>query len=252
MTWCWSASAGISHVRGRGERLEAGADLLQAYTAFIYEGPWWPTRINAALATARSRRQRQEADRLDSSHPFGARLRAAMDGRGPLCAGIDPHAVAAGRLGTDRLGQRAGEVRPRRHRGARAAGRRDQAAVGVLRAVRLARDRGARAGDRHRPRGRCARRARREARRHRLDRAGLRRCLPRPALADRRGRDHRSAVPRVRQPRADVRHRPRARRRCVRAGADLQPRGAAVPARPHRRRRDRGRHRAGRARGAER
>ena len=25
--------------------------------------------------------------------PFGARLRAAMDGRGPLCAGIDPHAA---------------------------------------------------------------------------------------------------------------------------------------------------------------
>jgi len=28
-----------------------------------------------------------------SNEPFGARLRAAMDGRGPLCAGIDPHAA---------------------------------------------------------------------------------------------------------------------------------------------------------------
>ncbi len=29
----------------------------------------------------------------DRPQPFGARLRAAMDGRGPLCAGIDPHAA---------------------------------------------------------------------------------------------------------------------------------------------------------------
>jgi orotidine-5'-phosphate decarboxylase len=28
----------------------------------------------------------------DHTSPFGARLRAAMDARGPLCAGIDPHA----------------------------------------------------------------------------------------------------------------------------------------------------------------
>jgi len=31
------------------ERLEAGADLLQGYTAFIYEGPFWARRIAAAL-----------------------------------------------------------------------------------------------------------------------------------------------------------------------------------------------------------
>ena len=31
--------------------LDAGADLLQAYTAFIYNGPAWPGRINRALAT---------------------------------------------------------------------------------------------------------------------------------------------------------------------------------------------------------
>ncbi len=29
---------------------------------------------------------------MTDQQPFGARLRAAMDGRGPLCAGIDPHA----------------------------------------------------------------------------------------------------------------------------------------------------------------
>jgi dihydroorotate dehydrogenase len=32
------------------ERLAAGADLLQAYTAFVYEGPWWARRMNARLA----------------------------------------------------------------------------------------------------------------------------------------------------------------------------------------------------------
>jgi dihydroorotate dehydrogenase len=37
------------------ERLEAGADLLQAYTAFVYEGPLWPRRVNTAIAKDRRR-----------------------------------------------------------------------------------------------------------------------------------------------------------------------------------------------------
>ena len=47
---------GVGGISGPGdarERLEAGADLLQAYTAFVYEGPFWPRRINAALAKGR-------------------------------------------------------------------------------------------------------------------------------------------------------------------------------------------------------
>jgi dihydroorotate dehydrogenase len=40
---------GITTAEDAAERLAAGADLLQAYTAFIYEGPLWPRRINAAL-----------------------------------------------------------------------------------------------------------------------------------------------------------------------------------------------------------
>ena len=36
---------GISTVEDARARLEAGADLLQAYTAFVYEGPGWPRRI---------------------------------------------------------------------------------------------------------------------------------------------------------------------------------------------------------------
>lgn len=31
------------------QRLDAGATLVQGYTAFLYEGPLWPGRINAAL-----------------------------------------------------------------------------------------------------------------------------------------------------------------------------------------------------------
>ncbi len=46
---------GISTVEDARARLEAGADLLQAYTAFVYEGPRWPTRILRGLgATATS------------------------------------------------------------------------------------------------------------------------------------------------------------------------------------------------------
>ncbi|MCW2818577.1 MAG: dihydroorotate oxidase [Marmoricola sp.] len=47
-------AGGVSSVEDAVERLEAGADLLQAYTAFVYEGPWWPARTNAAL-TRRNR-----------------------------------------------------------------------------------------------------------------------------------------------------------------------------------------------------
>ncbi len=44
---------GISTADDAVERLDAGADLVQAYTAFIYEGPLWPRRVNAALAKER-------------------------------------------------------------------------------------------------------------------------------------------------------------------------------------------------------
>ena len=43
------------------------------------------------------------------SQPFGARLAAAKDVRGPLCAGIDPHASLLARLGADRRRGRAGD-----------------------------------------------------------------------------------------------------------------------------------------------
>lgn len=40
---------GISDAADARRRLEAGADLLQAYTAFIYGGPLWPRRIVRGL-----------------------------------------------------------------------------------------------------------------------------------------------------------------------------------------------------------
>jgi dihydroorotate dehydrogenase len=40
---------GISTVEDARLRLDAGATLLQAYTAFVYEGPLWPSRLQRAL-----------------------------------------------------------------------------------------------------------------------------------------------------------------------------------------------------------
>ncbi len=40
---------GISTSADAEERLEAGADLVQAYTAFVYQGPLWPARVNRML-----------------------------------------------------------------------------------------------------------------------------------------------------------------------------------------------------------
>ena len=43
---------GITTVEDAQARLDAGADLLQGYTAFIYEGPLWPRRILRGVRTA--------------------------------------------------------------------------------------------------------------------------------------------------------------------------------------------------------
>jgi dihydroorotate dehydrogenase len=44
------AVGGISNAADAQERLDAGATLLQAYTAFIYEGAGWPVRVQRELA----------------------------------------------------------------------------------------------------------------------------------------------------------------------------------------------------------
>jgi dihydroorotate dehydrogenase len=40
---------GLTTVEDARARLAAGADVLQGYTAFIYEGPGWPRRIVKGL-----------------------------------------------------------------------------------------------------------------------------------------------------------------------------------------------------------
>ena len=42
---------GITTVADARARLDAGATLLQAYTAFVYEGPLWPARIVRGLTS---------------------------------------------------------------------------------------------------------------------------------------------------------------------------------------------------------
>jgi dihydroorotate dehydrogenase len=44
---------GITRAADAEEYLAAGANLVQAYTAFIYEGPFWPARINRQISAAR-------------------------------------------------------------------------------------------------------------------------------------------------------------------------------------------------------
>ncbi len=44
------ASGGVSTPEQARRMREAGADLLEGFTAFVYEGPAWPGRMNRALA----------------------------------------------------------------------------------------------------------------------------------------------------------------------------------------------------------
>jgi dihydroorotate dehydrogenase len=46
------AVGGIGDAADARDRLEAGATLLQAYTAFVYEGALWPARVQRELAAA--------------------------------------------------------------------------------------------------------------------------------------------------------------------------------------------------------
>jgi dihydroorotate dehydrogenase len=46
---------GITTAADARARLDAGATLVQGYTAFVYEGPLWPRRINAALGKEQRR-----------------------------------------------------------------------------------------------------------------------------------------------------------------------------------------------------
>ncbi|MCR1160039.1 quinone-dependent dihydroorotate dehydrogenase [Paenarthrobacter sp. UW852] len=47
------AVGGVESAEDVHERLEAGATLVQGYTAFLYEGPFWASRINKGLVRLR-------------------------------------------------------------------------------------------------------------------------------------------------------------------------------------------------------
>jgi dihydroorotate dehydrogenase len=64
-------AGGIETADDARERLEAGATLVQAYTGFVYGGPFWPRRINAAL------RSNLIASKLARSHWWATRTAAA-------------------------------------------------------------------------------------------------------------------------------------------------------------------------------
>ena len=48
--FCVIAAGGVETAADVAERLAAGADLVQGYSAFIYQGPFWGRRINRDLA----------------------------------------------------------------------------------------------------------------------------------------------------------------------------------------------------------
>ncbi|SDQ18375.1 quinone-dependent dihydroorotate dehydrogenase [Microbacterium sp. cf332] len=51
--FCVIAAGGVETAADVQERLEAGADLVQGYTAFVYRGPLWARQINRGLVELR-------------------------------------------------------------------------------------------------------------------------------------------------------------------------------------------------------
>jgi dihydroorotate dehydrogenase len=67
------AAGGIETADDAWERLDAGATLVQAYTAFIYEGPFWPRRVHAGLASrARATQTTQPTQPAQATKPTQA------------------------------------------------------------------------------------------------------------------------------------------------------------------------------------
>ena len=66
---------GVETAQDVQDRLDAGATLVQGYTAFLYEGPFWAARINKQLAKhqpALTSRARSDPDRsLQARSPGG-------------------------------------------------------------------------------------------------------------------------------------------------------------------------------------
>lgn len=52
---CLISVGGVTSAAEVRERLDAGATLVQGYTAFLYEGPFWARAINAGLRRGTAR-----------------------------------------------------------------------------------------------------------------------------------------------------------------------------------------------------
>lgn len=76
------------HPRPGVQRLHLRGPLLRPRHP---QGPRRPPEDQPVCHPRRRGRRRRKEGRM-SQEPFGARLRRAMDERGPLCVGIDPHA----------------------------------------------------------------------------------------------------------------------------------------------------------------
>ena len=63
--------------------LDAGATLVQGYTALVYEGPFWPSRINRKLATRCSGASVDPSGRPHHRSVQGPRFRTTGSGRSP-------------------------------------------------------------------------------------------------------------------------------------------------------------------------
>ena len=48
--FCVISVGGVETAQDVRERLDAGADLVQGYTAFLYRGPLWARQINRGLS----------------------------------------------------------------------------------------------------------------------------------------------------------------------------------------------------------
>lgn len=53
-SFCVVSVGGVETAADVRERLDAGADLVQGYTAFLYRGPLWARQINRGLTSARA------------------------------------------------------------------------------------------------------------------------------------------------------------------------------------------------------
>jgi dihydroorotate dehydrogenase len=60
---------GIASVADARARLDAGATLLQAYTAFVYGGPTWPARLQRGLGAAGAHSGHTTSSRSSTTRP---------------------------------------------------------------------------------------------------------------------------------------------------------------------------------------